>query len=141
MTAAKYKTIVHLEQLGKLIKQAEKYKSMVDRKKFLTDQMSQDAISRNLQQILEAMITIGEMIIAENGFRKPAEHNEVFDILGENKVYPKSFSDQLWKIGGFRNILVHDYVSLDLDLVYDNLEKGIPIFRKYARYVAKFIEK
>ena len=48
MTAAKYKIIVHLEQLGKLIKQAEKYQSMVDRKKFLTDQMSQDAISRNL---------------------------------------------------------------------------------------------
>ena len=141
MTAAKYKTGVHLEQLGKLIKQAEKYKLMVNRKKFLADQMAQDAVSRNLQQILEAMITIGEMIIAENGFRKPAEHNEVFDILGENKIYPKSFSDRLWKIGGFRNVLVHDYVSLNLDLVYDNLEKGIPIFKKYARYVAKFLEK
>ena len=141
MTAAKYKTSVHLEQLRKLTGQAEKYKSMIDRKRFLTDQMAQDAVSRNLQQILEAMITAGEMIIAENDFRKPAEHNEVFDILGENKVYPKSFSDQLWKIGGFRNILVHDYVNLDLNTVYDNLEKGIPIFKKYARYIAKFLEK
>ena len=141
MTAAKYKTSVHLEQLGKLIGQAEEYKSMVDRKRFLTDQMAQDAVSRNLQQVLEAMITVGEMIIAENNFRKPAEHNEVFDILGENKVYPKKFSDQLWKIGGFRSVLVHDYVSLDLNMVYDNLEKGIPIFKKYTRYIARFLEK
>ena len=141
MTAAKYKTSVHLERLGKLIKQAEKYKSMVNRKKFLTDQMAQDAVSRNLQQILEAMIAVGEMIIAENDFRKPTEHNEIFDILGENKIYPKSFSDQLWKIGGFRNVLVHDYVNLDLNTVYDNLEKGIPIFKKYVRYTAKFLEK
>ncbi len=141
MTAAKYKTSVHLEQLGKLIRQAEKYKAMVGRKRFLTDQMARDAVSRNLQQILEAMITVGEMIIADNDFRKPAEHNEVFDILGENKIYPKSFSDQLWKIGGFRNVLVHDYVNLDLNMVYDNLEKGIPIFKKYTRYIAKFLEK
>lgn len=141
MTATKYKISVHLEQLVKLIKQAGKYKLMVDRKKFLADKMAQDAVSRNLQQILEAMITIGEMIIAENSFRKPAEHNEVFDILREGKVYSKSFSDQLWKIGGFRNILVHDYVNLNLDLVYDNLEKGIPIFKKYVRYVAKFLER
>ena len=114
---------------------------MLNSKRLLTDQRARDSVSRNLKKILEAMITVGEMIIAENDFRKPAEHNEVFDILGENRIYPKSFSDQMWKIGGFRNVLVHDYVNLDLDMVYDNLEKGIPIFKKYSRYVAKFLEK
>lgn len=141
MTAAKFTIDVHLRHLKNLLKQAEKYKNMVDRKRFLTDQMAQDAICRALQSMLEAGLTIGDMIIAENDLRKPEKNDDIFDILAEGKVYPRSFAEELWGAGGFRNILVHNYVDLNLNLVYDNLEKGIPTFKKYARYIAKFLLK
>ncbi|MCK4554080.1 DUF86 domain-containing protein [Candidatus Parcubacteria bacterium] len=141
MTAAKFTIDVHLRHLKNLLKQAEKYKNMVDRKRFLTNQMAQDAICRALQSMLEAGLTIGDMIIAENDLRKPEKNDDIFDILAEGKVYPRSFAEELWGAGGFRNILVHNYVDLNLNLVYDNLEKGIPTFKKYARYIAKFLLK
>ena len=103
--------------------------------------MAQDAICRALQSILEASLTIGDMIIAENDLRKPEKNDDIFDILAEGKVYPRSFAEELWGAGGFRNVLVHNYVDLNFNLVYDNLEKGIPAFKKYARYIAKYLVK
>jgi uncharacterized protein YutE (UPF0331/DUF86 family) len=33
------------------------------------------------------------------------------------------FARQLAPITGFRNILVHEYISVDWELVYDNLQR------------------
>ena len=141
MIAAKFTIKTHLKHLKRLIKQAGKYKKMVDRKRFLTDQMAQDAICKVLQSTIEACLTIGEMIIAENDLSKPEKNDDIFDILVEANIYPRSFAEKLWGTGGFRNVLVHNYVTLNLDLVYDNLEKGIPMFKKYAQYIAKYLIK
>ncbi|MCK5320732.1 DUF86 domain-containing protein [Candidatus Parcubacteria bacterium] len=141
MMVARFTIDTHLKHLKKIIRQAEKYKKMVDKKRFLTDQMAQDAVCRTLQLMIEAGLTIGEMIIAENDLRKPEKNDDIFDILAEGKIYPRSFAEELWGAGGFRNILTHNYVDLNLDLVYDNLEKGIPVFKKYAQYIAKFLLK
>ena len=141
MTAVRFTIDTHLKHLKKIIKQAEKYKKMIDKKRFLTDQMAQDAVCRVLQLMIEAGLTIGEMIIAENDLRKPEKNDDVFDILAEGKVYPKNFAEKLWGAGGFRNVLTHNYVNLNLNLVYDNLEKGIPTFKKYTQYIAKFLLK
>lgn len=141
MTAARYNISVHYSCLKEAIRKLERYKKIIGRKLFLSDEIMQDAIRKAIEEAIEIMLTIGNIIIAENDLRKPEKNDDIFDILAEGKVYPRSFAEELWGAGGFRNILVHNYVDLNLDLVYDNLEKGIPTFKKYARYIAKFLVK
>lgn len=141
MTAAKLTLSAHLYELGKLIKQAEEYEKMVDKKRFLTDRMAQDAICRVLQMMIEAGLTIGEMIIAQNNFRKPEKNVDIFDILGEKKIITRALIEDFWGVAGFRNILAHNYATLNLNLVYGNLEKCIPAFKKYAQQIAKYLKK
>jgi uncharacterized protein YutE (UPF0331/DUF86 family) len=43
--------------------------------------------------------------------------------MGELGVLPADFSRHLAPIAGFRNILVHEYISVDWDLVYENLQR------------------
>lgn len=138
---AKYSLSTHLDFLRKYIKSLEKYKKMINKKKFLSDEMIQDVIERNLQLVIECMLTIGEIIIARYNFRKPETNDDIFDVLAEGKVYPKKFAEDLWGLGGFRNILVHNYINLDLEKVYSHLEKGIPIFKKYAQYIARYVAR
>lgn len=140
MTAAQYTLATHLDHLKEFIKKLENYKKMVDQKRFLTDQMAQDATLKTLEQIIEAMITIASMLIAHYGFRKAENNEEVFIILGEQKIYPKKFAERLQGIGGFRNILVHDYINLNLKLVYKNMQEGLPLFKAFARYIARFVK-
>lgn len=139
MTAAQYTLSTHLEHLKQFIKKLESYEKLIGQKRFLTDQMAQDAILKALEQICEAMMTLATMIVAQYGFRKAEDHEELFDILAREKLYPKKFAEQLRGLGGFRNILVHDYININLGLVYKNLKKGLPIFKQFTRYVAKFI--
>jgi uncharacterized protein YutE (UPF0331/DUF86 family) len=40
----------------------------------------------------------------------------------------------------FRNILVHDYLEIDPDQVYDLLQSKLPDFDKFARAIITFIE-
>lgn len=100
----------------------------------------QKVIERTLQQSLEAMLTTGEMLIAEFGFKKPDKNRDIFKILAEEKVYPQKLVADLVDLAEFRNILVHDYVELNLNKVYNNLVKAIPIGKQYAQHIAKYLQ-
>lgn len=139
MTAI-YNISTHLNRLHQFIKDLEHYKKIIDRKTFLSDKMVEKAIERTLQQSLEAMITVGEMLIAEHGFKKPDKNRNIFEILGEEKIYPQKLVPDLVDLAEFRNVLVHDYVTLDLNKVYKNLLKAVPIFRQYIRCIARYLE-
>jgi uncharacterized protein YutE (UPF0331/DUF86 family) len=42
---------------------------------------------------------------------------------------------------GFRNLLLHDYASIDLNLVYEFLQTKLPDFENFTKYIAKWLEK
>ena len=42
-------------------------------------------------------------------------------LMGELGVLPPDFARSLAPVAGFRNILVHEYLSVDWDYVYDHL--------------------
>lgn len=77
-----------------------------NKQKFLNSSLLQDAVIRNLQ------------ILAESTQRLSDETKE-------------SLRDIDWyKIAGFRNILVHDYLGLDLDTVWNIVVNEIPTLKK-----------
>lgn len=140
MTAATYTISTHLDHLKEFIKKLEEYKEMVDKKRFLTDQMAQDAIIKTLEQIAESIINISTMLIAQFGFRKAENNEDLFTVLAEERIYPREFAEKIKGLGNFRNILVHNYIKINMDLVYENMEKGLPAFKSFAKFIAKFIE-
>ena len=42
---------------------------------------------------------------------------------------------------GLRNLLVHDYASINLNLVYEFLQKKLPDFENFIKHIAKWLEK
>jgi len=42
---------------------------------------------------------------------------------------------------GFRNLLVHNYASINLNLVYKFLQKKLPDFESFMKHIAKRLEK
>jgi uncharacterized protein YutE (UPF0331/DUF86 family) len=141
MISAEYTLITHLNQLEQSIKKVEKYKKEIDKKKFLESGLYQDALVHNLGRVVEAMLTIGNMIIAEESLKKPEVKEEIFQILEKEKIITQKLADALKGAAGFRNVLIHNYVDLDLDLVYRNIEKGLPVFREFLSQIAKYIKR
>lgn len=73
-----------------------------NKEQFYSSRLVQDAVIRNLQVMAESSQRLADDI---------------------KKTYP----DAPWKqISGFRNILVHDYLGVDLDTIWSVVEQELP---------------
>lgn len=85
--------------------------------KSLNDIDHQDIFVLNLQRAVQAAIDLAAHVIADEGLGLPSELKENFVILEKNKIISADLSDKLQRMVGFRNIAVHDYQSIDVDIL------------------------
>jgi uncharacterized protein with HEPN domain len=91
----------YLGHILRCISRIEEY-TIEGREKFFSSSLIQDGVIRNLQTLAESSQRLSEDIKA----RYPAVD---------------------WKgLAGFRNVLVHDYLGVDLEYVYRAVERDVP---------------
>lgn len=105
---------------------------------FLSDWKIYDLVDRKLHLTLESFLTIGEMLISEFSFRKPDTYADIPRILYENKVIDDKLKDSLVDLARFRNVLVHDYLYLDHEIVYNHLQKIPAVIQNFVQVVKLF---
>ena len=92
----------YLKDILDSIKKIEKYTNRIFFDKFSSDELIQDGVIRNLEIIGEAVKNISDDV--------------------KNK-----YSDIDWKkIAGLRDILVHAYFGIDVEIVWDIVKNKIP---------------
>lgn len=128
-----------LEKLDKLVQKLRSFQKL-DEKQFLADEDAQSLVERNFHLAIECCLDIGNHIVASLGFGTPSQYADVFKILGKEHLLPKEFAGKLEKMAGFRNILVHDYLDIDAEKVYENLQ-NLDDFTEFAQHIAQFLEK
>jgi len=137
--------MVDKEKLARYIQDLEEYlRRLADLQKypeeeFVSDWRIHDLADRQLHLALETFLTIGEMIIAESGFRKPNTYAEIPRILCENKVIGKPLKDELVNVARLRNVLVHDYLCLDHEKVYQHIRNAPRIIEEFVSAVREFV--
>lgn len=95
----------------------------------------QDSIILNLQRICEACVDLAMHITSVKKLGLPQDSKEVFELLEKSKIISRELSDQLKKMVGFRNIAVHDYQELNLDVVKDVIENRLDLFYGFLKTV------
>ncbi len=96
-----------------------------------------DSAERNLHKIIEAIIDIGKMLIADRKLREPGNNREVFLILEEKGLFPSEFISLIDKMIGMRNIIVHCYDRIDDAIVYGVLKKNLGDIRRLTDHLKK----
>ncbi|WP_310551497.1 type VII toxin-antitoxin system HepT family RNase toxin [Paenibacillus glufosinatiresistens] len=92
----------------------------------------QDSIILNLQRCCEACIDLAMHTVAELGTGVPQASREAFDILLQEGVIPEGLARNLKAMVGFRNIAVHDYQAVQLDILKAILEEHLTDFTEFA---------
>ncbi len=100
----------------------------------------QDIVLREFEVAIESCLDIGTHIISEKGWKSPDKYTDVPEILAENGVIPEDHKETLREIIAFRNIIVHEYLYIDLKKVYANLKK-LKDLRKFAEFIENFLQK
>jgi uncharacterized protein YutE (UPF0331/DUF86 family) len=87
------------------------------------------------------VIDIDNEIISSLQLKRPERYRDIPYILSEAKIIPKTFAETIASMIGFRNLLVHNYASINLNLVYEFLQKKLPDFESFMKHIAKRLEK
>lgn len=77
----------------------------------------QDSIILNIQRAREAAIALAMHWVAEKGWGIPNSSREAFELLAEHGVIEAELAGKLKSMVGFRNIAVHDYQKMNLDIL------------------------
>ena len=102
------------EQLRRLTKL-----EALSRREFLASTTEQHAVERELQIVIEACLDIGHHVIAREGLRRPGDYREVFAVLREEGIIESDLGRRLEDMASFRNRLVHGYLDVKPERVYD----------------------
>jgi uncharacterized protein YutE (UPF0331/DUF86 family) len=84
---------------------------------FRTSHNLQDAAVLNIIRPCDTAIDIANMLIRRRRLGIPGESRESFAILSREKVIPAPLGERLQRMVGLRNIAVHQYRDLDLEIV------------------------
>ena len=98
-----------------------------------TNYTRQDSIILNLQRACEASIDVAMHLVRMKKLGIPQESRDAFDMLGDAGILAPALRERLKAMVGFRNVAVHDYRQLNLDVVRNILEKHLEDFREFCR--------
>lgn len=106
---------------------------------FADDMDSQDIVVLNLSRAVQLCVDIGAHCLGTLTVPPPNTMGETFDRLAEGGVIEQALAERLKKSVGFRNIAVHNYSTLDMNIVHAIATRHLDDFRLFARAVAGFL--
>lgn len=99
-------------------------------------------IERIIEIVVNEAVDINQHVIVELGEGKlPFDYKESFLLLGDLGILPKEFSQEISKSVGLRNILVHQYRTLDEKIFYHSIKDCLSQYTNYCRYILEFLKK
>lgn len=137
--------MVKTESIAKRLLNAEKYLQILDslRKydydEFIADPLIYGSSERFLHLVIEALMDIGNHIIADLSLGVINWSSDIPILLFEHQYLNESQKDIFIKMIGFRNTLVHEYIEIDRAIVYDVLRNHLVDIKALMREFAAFL--
>lgn len=95
----------------------------------------QDIISVNLERAIQLAVDITAVIISEKGLKSSNTMAGGFLVLEEAGFLPEKLSKKLQAAVGFRNISVHNYSTIDWEIVFDVIHNHLESFSDFMKIV------
>jgi len=86
---------------------------------------TQDIFILNLQRAIQSTIDLATHVVASEGLGIPDTIRGNFVLLENAKIITKTLSKKMQSMVGFRNIAIHDYQTLDVDILKAILSKNL----------------
>ena len=110
-----------------------------DLQKFKNDTFIHATAERYLHLSIECLLDIGNHIISDRGYRKPETYADIFQILAEENIISQELLKELEGMAAFRNVLVHDYLKLDLDKIYKIVQVKLKYIKQLTTVYASLL--
>ena len=107
---------------------------------FLRDNVAQDVVEYNFFQIVNHLIDIFQHVVVDEEYGFPETAYEAAQILLTKGILVQEEAEIFKLMLGFRNVVGHDYINIDKEVVYQILIHGEKDIRTLLnRIVSKFL--
>jgi uncharacterized protein YutE (UPF0331/DUF86 family) len=128
-----------VEQIEKHLERIRPFASL-SHEAFLKDTVAQDVVEYNLFQIVNHLIDIFQHTVVDEEYGFPETAYEAAQILLEKGILSKEDVEIFKQMVGFRNVVGHDYMNVDKEIVHDILTHGERDIRSLlTRIVSRFL--
>ncbi|MDH4393530.1 MAG: DUF86 domain-containing protein [Aquabacterium sp.] len=100
------------------------------------DEDAQDVLVLNLSRAVQLCVDIAAHRLAESSLPVPATMGEAFASLAIGGTIDAELASRLRRAVGFRNIAVHNYESIDWDIVFTLAGEPLADFEAFAAAVS-----
>lgn len=101
------------------------------------NQTKQDAIVLNLQRVCETAIDLAMYVVSQRKLGVPQDSRDAFALLQTAGILPADLATRMQRMVGFRNVAVHEYTRLNLEVVHSIITKQLDDFRIFSSMIVK----
>jgi uncharacterized protein YutE (UPF0331/DUF86 family) len=96
------------------------------------------ALRYGLLEAIQIVIDLSCHLVSEKNLGAPATYAECVDLLRRARILDDHLADAISGMVGLRNILVHEYISVDPGRLYELLDR-LDNFRRFAEQIRPHI--
>lgn len=139
---------IDIERIQKRFKEIEtrlkflRQSADIDKLEFLTNHLLASSTERDLEIVIQACLDIADHLIAKLGLELPKmDRKETFSILAKNNIISRTLVPKLTAMAGQRNILIHEYLEVERDKIYQTINENLGDIVKFVQAVQKYLDK
>jgi uncharacterized protein YutE (UPF0331/DUF86 family) len=96
-------------------------------------------VERGLHLAAQNVLDISTHVAASLG-HDVADYAAAVDRLGDAEILPRAFAQRFRSVAGFRNVVVHGYLEIDLNVLHRILQTGLDDFVEFAEHVSRHLD-
>ncbi|MGK7934628.1 MAG: DUF86 domain-containing protein [Xenococcaceae cyanobacterium] len=105
------------------------------------DSFEQKIISeRILELVIQSALDINEHLLTKGFQVESATNKQSFLNLGKYNIITLELAEELSLSAGVRNILAHQYLSINYELLFEHIQKTLTVYPQYISQIANYLD-
>ena len=105
------------------------------------DSFDQKIISeRILELVIQSALDINEHLLTKGFQVESATNKQSFLNLGKYNIITLELAEELSLSAGVRNILAHQYLSINYELLFGHIQKTLTVYPQYISQIANYLD-
>ncbi|MEO8009384.1 MAG: DUF86 domain-containing protein [Betaproteobacteria bacterium] len=113
------------KKLAEIETYVRELRTLVSIEKIKTEVKEERFAAHTLQHAIQNTLDVASHIVSDERLGEPQTNQELFTLLERNDWLAAPLARNLRSMAGFRNILVHGYQKLNLDVLSDVLQNRL----------------
>lgn len=131
-----------LERLSRLeenVAQLQRFRATHRLEAVRADRHLEWSLRYGLLEAIQIVIDVSCHLVSRDNLGVPASYGECIEILQREGYIDDSLAQTLLSMVGLRNVLVHEYVHVELESLYSLLDR-LDDFKAFIRQIASYLQ-